>query len=187
MNSIKEKYNKEVLPKLKEELGLKNNLAVPRIDKVKLNIGLGKSLSDPKFSEVAESTLLRISGQKPVYTKAKKSISAFKIRDGMNVGITVTLRGKRMYDFIDKLINITIPRIRDFRGLDSKSIDQQGNLTIGIKEHIVFPEIKADEIEKLHGLEISIATTTDNKEHGYKLLKYLGFPFKDNAEGAEKK
>lgn len=178
MNRFKDKYIKEVVPKLKEDLGYKNTMTVPRIEKVTLNVGLSKSLADPKFSEVAESTLQRISGQKPVYTKAKKSISAFKVREGMNVGLTVTLRANRMYDFLSKLINITLPRIRDFRGIPTKSIDGKGNLTIGIKEHIAFPEIEADEVEKLHGLEISITTTAKDKKSGLMLLEYLGFPFK---------
>lgn len=177
MNRLQKKYIKEVAPKLKEELGYKNIMAVPRIYKVKINVGLGKSLTDPKFNEIAENTLSKISGQKPVYNKAKKSISVFKIREGMNVGMSVTLRSERMYDFLDKLINVTLPRVRDFRGLSPKSVDQRGNLTIGFKEHMVFPEINTDEVEKLHGLEVSIATTAQDKKSGLKLFRQLGFPF----------
>lgn len=176
--NLKEKYIKEVIPALKKDLGIDNVMALPKIKKVTINIGLGKSLSDPKFTEIAQSTLTKISGQKPVFRKAKKSISAFKIRQGLEVGLMVTLRGKRMYDFLSKLINVALPRARDFRGLDSKSIDEMGNLTIGFREHIIFPEIKSDEIEKIHGLEVSISTTASSKEEGLKLFEKLGFPFK---------
>jgi large subunit ribosomal protein L5 len=148
------------------------------VDKVILNAGLSKGLKDASFVDIIEDSLRRISGQKPVKTKAKKSISNFKIRQGMIIGMKVTLRGKRMYDFLDKLINITLPRIRDFRGLDDKAVDKTGNMTIGLKEHIAFPEIGSDEIEKIHGLEIVINTTAKNKEEGYELFKALGFPFK---------
>jgi len=180
--SLKEKYQKEISPKLKEEFGYKNNLQVPKLDKVVLNSGLGKGLKDSAFIENVESTLTRISGQKPVKTKAKKSISNFKIREGMEIGMKVTLRGKRMYDFIEKFIKVTLPRVRDFRGLNPKSVDKEGNLNIGIKEHIAFPEIKADEIEKLHGLEVTVVTTAKTKKEGLALLKALGFPFKDKEE-----
>jgi len=176
---LQEQYKKEIVPKLKEDLGLKNDFEVPRIEKVVLNVGLGKSLKDSSFLETVESTLTRISGQKPVKTKAKKSISNFKIRDGMVIGIKVTIRGQRMYDFVQKLVNVTLPRVRDFRGLDPKKIDKEGNLNIGFKEHIAFPEIKADEIEKLHGLEVAVVTTAKDKKQGLALLKALGFPFID--------
>lgn len=178
MNNLQEKYRNEIVPKLKEKLGYKNNLAIPKIDKIIINAGLGRGLKDPTFIDTVESTLTRITGQKPVKTKAKKSISNFKIREGMVIGMKVTLRGKRMYDFIDKLINITLPRVRDFRGLDKKTIDKNGNLTIGFKEHIAFPEIGSDEVEKLHGLEVIINTSAKNKEEGIQLLETFGFPFK---------
>jgi len=178
MIHIKEKYNKEVLPKLQQELGIKNKFAIPRIEKVSLNIGLGRSLNDPKFTEVATKTLLAITGQKPVERKAKKSIAAFKIREGMSVGLSVTLRGERMYNFLDKFVNISLPRVRDFRGLENKSVDKQGNLNIGIKEHVVFPEIESEDIEKIHGLEVCISTTAKDAKSGHKLFEYLGFPFK---------
>lgn len=178
MTGLKEKYIKEVIPKMKAEFDYKDDLAIPRLVKVIINVGTGKALTDEKFLDTVESALVRISGQKPVFTKAKKSISAFKIRKGMIVGAMVTLRGERMYDFIDKLINVALARARDFRGLDEKSVDNCGNLTIGFKEHIVFPEIKSDEVEGLHGLEVVIDTNAKTKKEGFALLKYLGFLFK---------
>ncbi len=176
MNRLKEKYQKKVIPEMKKIFGYKKDLAVPRLIKVVVNVGVGQGLKDAKFNEVVENTLRRVTGQNPVKTVAKKSISNFKIREGLVVGMVVTLRGKRMYDFVDKLINITLPRVRDFRGLEEKSIDEQGNLNIGIKEHVAFPEIKADEVEKIHGLEITIVTTAETKKEGLELLKLLGFP-----------
>ncbi|MBI3291100.1 50S ribosomal protein L5 [Candidatus Falkowbacteria bacterium] len=179
--SIKEKFQKVISPALKDKFGYKNNLAVPKIEKVIVNIGTGQGLKDAKFNEVAEATLQRITGQRPVKTTAKKSISNFKIRAGLVVGMMVTLRGKRMYDFLDKLINITLPRVRDFRGLDPKSVDPRGNLNLGFKEHIAFPEIKSDEVEKIHGLQVSVVTTAKTRAEGLELLSLLGFPFrKDN-------
>ncbi len=180
MNNLRKKYNEKILPALKEELGLKNVMAVPRIEKVILNIGVGKGLKDEKFIDNAEATLVRITGQKPVRTKARKSISAFKIREGMTVGLKVSLHGDKMYDFIERLINVSLPRVRDFQGLSLKSFDGQGNYTIGVKEHNIFPEIKADEIENLHGLEIVITTTVKDDEVAKKLFLALGFPFKIN-------
>ncbi|MFA6410542.1 MAG: 50S ribosomal protein L5 [Candidatus Buchananbacteria bacterium] len=177
MSRLSEIYQKKAIPALKEKFGYKNNLAVPKIEKVVVNIGTGQGLRDVKFNEVAENTLMRITGQKPVKTAAKKSISNFKIREGLIVGMMVTLRGQRMYDFLDKLINVTFPRVRDFRGLDTKSIDPQGNLNLGFKEHISFPEIKSDEIEKIHGLQITVVTSAKTKEEGLELFKNLGFPF----------
>ena len=175
---LKEQYHKEILPALKEKFGYKNNLAAPKIAKVVLNVGTGQGLKDAKFNEVVEDTLLRITGQRPVKTVAKKSISNFKIRDGLVVGQSVTLRGSRMYEFLDKLINVTLPRVRDFRGLDSKSVDPKGNLNLGLREHIAFPEIKSDEVEKIHGLQIAVVTTAKTREEGLELLKLLGFPFR---------
>ncbi len=186
--SLKEKYKKDTLAKMKKDFGYKNDLSVPRIDKVTLNIGLGKSLNNKEYASIGEKTLLRITGQKPVFTKAKKSISAFKIREGMVVGAKVTLRGKRMYDFLDKLIHITFPRVRDFRGIDAehKHLDKKGGFSYGFKEHIVFPEIKTDEVEHIHGLEVAISTTAKTKAECYFLLKYLGFPFIINENFEEK-
>ena len=176
--NLKEFYSKKVVSELKDKLNYKNNLQVPRLEKVILNVGLGKGLKDSTFIDNVESTLTRISGQKPAKTKAKKSISNFKIRQGMVVGMKVTLRGRRMYDFVEKLIKVTLPRVRDFRGLNWSSVDNEGNLNIGIKEHISFPEIRSDEIEKLHGLEIAIVTTAKDREHAQALFSALGFPFK---------
>jgi len=178
MMNLKEKYQKVVIPALKEKFGYKNNLAIPRIDKVVVNVGTGQGLKDAKFNEVVAATLERITGQRPIRVAAKKSISNFKIRAGLVVGMMVTLRGKRMYDFVDKLINITLPRVRDFRGLETRSVDPQGNLNLGFKEHIAFPEIKSDEVEKIHGLEISIVTTAKSREEGLELLTLLGLPFR---------
>ena len=177
--NLPEKYHKQVLPEMKKIFGYKNDLAVPKMVKVVINVGTGRSLKDEKFLDYVLDTVARISGQKPVLTKAKKSISTFKIRQGMVVGVRVTLRGSRMYNFVEKLINIALPRVRDFRGLEGKSIDHNGNLSIGFKEHIVFPEIKSDELEKLHGLQVIIDTTAKNKEEGQTLFKLLGFPIKD--------
>jgi len=176
--NLQEKYITEIIPLVKKKFGYKNDLAVPRLLKAVVNTGISQGLKDPKFKETAERTLIRITGQKPIERKAKKAISGFKIRQNQTIALMVTLRRKRMYDFVDKLINIALPRTRDFRGLDPESLDGKGNLTIGFKEHLAFPEIKADEIEKLHGLEVTIATTAKNDEEGLELLKLLGFPFK---------
>lgn len=178
MVRLKEKYNKEILPHLVKQFGLKNTWAAPRLVKVVLNVGAGQNLKDAKFSEMVEKNLGLITGQKPQKTLAKKSISNFKIREGMEIGMKVTLRRKRMYDFLDKLINVTLPRIRDFRGLPPTCLDKRGNMTIGFKEQISFPEISAEGIEKLHGVEISIVTTATKREEAMELYKSLGFPFR---------
>jgi large subunit ribosomal protein L5 len=180
--SLLKVYQKSVIPELKKQFGYKNDLEIPKIEKVVLNVGLSKGLKDANFLEAIESTMSRISGQKPVKTKAKKSISNFKIREGMVIGMKVTIRGKRMYDFVEKLVKVTLPRVRDFRGLDQKSLDKEGNLNIGIKEHIAFPEIKADEIERLHGLEVAIVSTAKSREEGKALFSALGFPFKEEEK-----
>ena len=177
--NLKEIYQKKVIPELKKEFGYINDMQVPKLEKVVLNVGLGKGLKEANFTENVEGTLLRITGQKALQTKAKKSISNFKIRQGMVIGLKVTMRGQRMWDFVEKLIRITLPRVRDFRGLDLKTLDKHGNLNIGIKEHLAFPEIKADEIEKLHGLEIAVVTTAKSRAEGQALLLALGFPFKE--------
>ncbi|MFH0854138.1 MAG: 50S ribosomal protein L5 [bacterium] len=178
MNRLYTKYKKEIMPTLKKEFDIKNDLATPKIKKIIINVGLSKGLNDKEFVDVVENNLLRITGQKPVKTKAKKSISNFKIRKGLIVGMKVTLRKTRMYDFLDKLINVTFPRIRDFRGISREVADGNGNITIGFKEHICFPEIKLDEVEKIHGLEITIVTTALNNEQSVALLREMGFPFK---------
>lgn len=174
---LQEKYKKEVVPALKEKFGYKNIMAIPKITKVVLNVGINSRNTDSGLLDAVESTLTRISGQKPVRTKAKKAISAFKVKENMVVGVVVTLRGQRMYDFLDKLINVSLPRIRDFRGVSEKNIDKQGNLTIGFKEHIVFPEIRSDEVERIHGLQVTITTTAGNSAAGEAMFRLLGFPF----------
>ena len=175
---LKEKYQKEVVPAMKQKFGYKNDLAVPKIGKVVVNIGTGAYSKDEKAQEEISRDLALITGQKPVVTLAKKAISAFKIRQGLPVGLKVTLRGRRMYDFVERLINIVLPRTRDFRGLPVKSIDQKGNLNLGIKEHIIFPEISPEDIKKIFGMEITIATNAKNKERALELFKLLGFPIK---------
>ncbi len=176
--SLAEKYNKEILPALKEQGGFGNIFETPRLVKVTVNVGVGKSIKEPEMLNVVEQTLTRITGQKPVRTKAKKSIAGFKIREGLVVGVKVTLRKKRMYDFLDKLVSVTFPRIRDFRGINLSSIDEHGNLTVGFKENLPFPEVRSDEIERIHGLEVTITTTANTREEGEALFKLLGFPFK---------
>lgn len=176
--TLKEKYNNEIAKALKEEFGYKNVMQVPKLVKVSINVGLGANFKDSKRLEVTENVLQRISGQKPVPRRAKKSISNFKIREGNIIGMSVTLRGQRMYDFLTKLLNITLPRVRDFQGINPKAVDKQGNLSIGFKEYLAFPEIRSDEVEVMHGLQVSIATTAETKEEGLALFKQLGVPFK---------
>lgn len=171
------KYKNEVLKAMQAEFGYKNVMQVPKIKKVVVNAGIGRFVKEPHFIEDVENTLTKITGQKPVRTKAKQSISNFKIREGMDIGVMVTLRGGRMYQFLEKLICITLPRVRDFRGLSDKSFDHNGNYTFGFKENFAFPEIKAEDIEKIHGLQVIINTTAKNKEEGKALLIHLGFPF----------
>jgi len=175
---LKERYKKEIVPQLKKELGVTNELLVPRLLKVTINVGFGKHGNEKEFMASVAKTLTAISGQKPVFTKSKKSISAFKLREGMTIGAMVTLRDKRMYDFIDKLINITFPRVRDFRGLNDKAIDKTGNFSIGFKENSAFPEMKVEDIDNIHGLEVVISSTAKNREEGLALYNAIGFPFK---------
>lgn len=175
--TLKERYHQDIVPKLQQELGLKNRLAVPAVTKVVLSVGLSQGAKDPKVLEVIEATLRRISGQRPVKTKAKKSIASFKIREGMTVGIMVTLRGARMWDFLNKLIHATFPRVRDFRGLPRQIVDAQGNLSVGFREHLAFPEIHSDEVERLHGLQVTVTSTAGNRAAGQALFTALGFPF----------
>lgn len=166
-----------MVPALKKELGLSNVMEAPRLVKVVLNVGYGRFVKESNFAENVENTLKKISGQKPMRTKSKKSISNFKIREGQDIGAMVTLRGPRMYQFLEKLLNVTFPRTRDFRGVSEKGFDGQGNYTIGFKENLAFPEVKSGEIDKSHGLQIIINTSAKNKEAGKALLKLLGFPF----------
>lgn len=176
------KYRTEIVPALKEKLGLRNVMQVPKLTKVVLNVGYGRFVKEAALVEVVEDTLRVISGQKPVHNKSRKSISNFKIREGMNIGASVTLRGKKMYDFVDKLVSITLPRVRDFRGLSRKSFDQRGNYCVGFKEHNAFPEVKVESMDKLHGLEVVVCTSAKNREEGAALLEQLGFPFKSSEK-----
>ena len=175
--NIKERYQKEIAPQLKQELGIKNVMALPRVKKVTLSVGLSQGIKDPKVLDTVEQTLTRITGQKPVKTKAKKSIASFKIREGMVVGMMVTLRGQRMWDFLTRLTTTTFPRIRDFRGISPKLIDKQGNISIGFRENLSFPEIRPDEVERVHGFQVTVTTTAESYDRGLKLFKALGFPF----------
>lgn len=177
---LKEKYTKQVIPAMREKFGYKNDLAVPKIEKVVVNSGIGKALKDEKIQEEIARDLALMTGQKPVPCQAKKAISAFKTRKGMVVGLMVTLRGQRMYDFLDRLISIALPRSRDFRGLSEKSIDQNGHLTIGIKEQIIFPEISAESTKNIFGLEVCIKTTAKNHQEGIELFRLMGFPLKSD-------
>lgn len=180
MMTLQELYRTEVMPMLQKELGVTNVHATPKVTKVVISVGLSQAIKDPKLMETIEQTLVRITGQKPVKTKAKKSIASFKIREGMIVGMMVTLRGPRMWDFLSKFVRTTLPRIRDFRGISDKVIDKYGNASIGFKENLAFPEIRPDEVERLHGLQVTIATTAGSYKAGHLLLKGLGFPFQQS-------
>lgn len=178
MPVLKDLYYKEVVPKLMEKYKYKSIMQVPRIEKVTLNVGIGSAPSNPKLLEAAMEELALITGQKPVKTKARKSIAAFKIRQGMNIGCMVTLRRERMWEFLYKLIKVALPRVRDFRGLNPKSFDGRGNYNFSIKEQIIFPEINIDKIESYHGMNITITTTAKTDDEALSLLEFLGFPFK---------
>ena len=178
MARLKEVYNKEIAPNLKEELKLENVMAIPRITKITLNMGVGEALADKKALESAVADLEKIAGQKPVITKARKSIAGFKVREGWPIGCKVTLRSDRMYEFLERLISISVPRIRDFRGISPKQFDGRGNFSMGVTEQIIFPEIDYDKVDKLRGLDICISTTAKNDDEGRALLKAFNFPFK---------
>ncbi|WP_163340003.1 50S ribosomal protein L5 [Desulfopila sp. IMCC35008] len=178
MGALKEYYIDECVPALKEEFGYKNAMQVPQVKKIVLNMGLGEAVQNPKIVEGAADELTRIAGQKAVVTKAKKSIATFKLREGMPIGCRVTLRGERMYDFLSKLVNIALPRVRDFRGLSPKMFDGRGNYSMGIKEQIIFPEIDYDKIDKIKGLNITIVTSAPTDDEARFLLKKMGMPFK---------
>ncbi len=177
MSRLKERYSKEIISSLMQLYKYKNVMQVPRLDKVVLNIGLGEAINDAKALEGAERDLVAISGQHPVITRAKKSIASFKLRSGMPIGLKVSLRGKRMYDFFDKLVNAVLPRIREFQVLSTNSFDGRGNYTLGLKEQLIFPEVDYDKIDKVRGLEMSIVTTAKTNEEGRHLLELLGMPF----------
>jgi len=180
MTRLKDRYNKEIITQLMKKHKYSNIMEVPRLTKIVLNIGLGESLSNPKAMEAAEKDLTAIAGQHAVVTKAKKSIASFKLRAGVPIGLMVTLRDKRMYEFFDKLVSVVLPRIRDFQGISRDAFDGQGNYTLGLKEQIVFPEIEYDKVDKTRGLEITIVTTAKTDEDGRRLLEAMGMPFKKN-------
>lgn len=178
MARLKELYNKEIAPKLKEELGLGNVMEIPRITKITLNMGVGEAIGDKKVLENAVADMQKIAGQKPVVTKARKSIAGFKVREEWPIGCKVTLRSEKMYEFLDRLIGIAIPRIRDFRGISPKQFDGRGNFSMGVNEQIIFPEIDYDKVDKLRGMDICISTTARTDDEGRALLKAFKFPFK---------
>jgi large subunit ribosomal protein L5 len=179
MSQLKQYYHKEVIPKLLETFKYKNIMQVPKLEKIVLNIGLGEAIHNIKLLDSALEELKIIAGQQPVVTRAKKSIAAFKLREGMPIGCRVTLRHNRMYDFFNKLVNIALPRVRDFRGLSGKALDSHGNYTLGIKEHIIFPEIDYDKIDRIKGINITIVTSAKTDEEGKELLKLMGMPFRN--------
>lgn len=174
-----ERYRQEVVPSLRERFGFKNSMQVPRLQKVTLNVGLGEALTNARLLESAVEELAQISGQKAVITKAKKSIANFRLREGQSIGCMVTLRRDRMWEFVDRLINVALPRVRDFRGVSPRAFDGRGNYSLGLQEQTIFPEINLDKIERIRGLNLSITTTASTDEEGHALLKELGMPFRD--------
>lgn len=178
MSRLKEKFQSEVTPALMERFNYTSVMSVPRVEKIVINIGVGEAIQNAKALDAAVQDLTVIAGQKPVVTKAKKSIANFKLREGMSIGTMVTLRGERMWSFLDKLMNVNLPRVRDFRGVSPRAFDGRGNYSLGIREQLVFPEIDYDKIDKIRGLSISIVTTARNDEEGFELLKALGMPFR---------
>jgi large subunit ribosomal protein L5 len=175
---LKQHYKKSVVPALVKEFGYKNVMAVPKVEKVSVNIGLGEATQNAKLMDGAVNELGQIAGQKPVVTKAKKSIAAFKLREGMSIGAMVTLRGDRMYEFLDRLMNVALPRVRDFRGVSSKSFDGRGNYTLGVRDQLIFPEIDYNKVEKVKGMNISITTSAKTDAEGLALLRHMGMPFR---------
>ena len=178
MARLKEKYKSEIAPAIAKEFDIKNPMAVPRIEKIVVNMGIGEAISNAKVLDTAVEELRSITGQKPVITKAKKSIASFKLRQGMNIGTMVTLRGERMFEFLDRLISVALPRVRDFRGISAKAFDGRGNYTLGIREQLIFPEIDFNKVDKTRGMNISIVTTAKTDEQSRALLKALGMPFR---------
>lgn len=177
MARLKDKYMNEIAPALVKEFGYENIMAIPKLDKVVINIGLGEAIANPKALDAAVEDITAIAGQKPVVTRAKKSIAAFKLREDMPIGVKVTLRGDRMYEFIDRLFNIALPRVRDFRGVSPKSFDGRGNYSLGLREQLIFPEIDFDKVDKVRGMQIAFTTTAKTDEEGKTLLRALGMPF----------
>jgi len=184
MPRLLEKYKKEIVPVLMQKFGYKNPMQVPRFTKIVLNMGVGQGAADVKVVEQAALEMGLITGQKPVITKARKSIATFKLREGMPIGAKVTLRQNRMYEFVDRLVNIALPRVRDFRGLNPKSFDGRGNFTLGLKEHIIFPEINFDKVEEIWGMDIVVCTTAPTDDEARALLKHLNFPFRSEGLAA---
>lgn len=178
MARLYEVYKQEITPKLVDKFQYKNVMQVPKIDKIIVNIGVGEAIQNPKALDAAVNDLSIITGQKPIITKAKKSIAGFKLREGMPIGCKVTLRGERMYQFLDKLINVVLPRVRDFRGISPQAFDGRGNYSLGIKEQTIFPEIEYDKIDKIRGMEVAIVTTSKNDEEARELLRSMGMPFR---------
>lgn len=178
MARLKERYGKEVVPALQERFNYANVMQVPKVEKVVINVGVGEAVEDPKALDAAVRDIETITGQKAIVIKAKKSIAAFKLREGMNVGCKVTLRGQMMYEFLDRLINVALPRIRDFQGVSPKAFDGRGNYSLGIREQLIFPEIEYDKIDKVRGLEVAIVTTAKTDEEAFELLKQMGVPFR---------
>jgi large subunit ribosomal protein L5 len=178
MARLREFYQKTVVPKLKQDLGVKNVMQIPKITKITVNMGVGEAVADRKVMDAAVTDLTKITGQKPVLCMSKKSIAAFKVRENLAIGTKVTLRGERMWEFLDRLITIAIPRIRDFRGINPRSFDGRGNYSLGIKEQIIFPEIQYDQIDQLRGMDITITTTAKDNKHGKALLEAFSFPFR---------
>lgn len=178
MSNLRKNYEEKIIPSLMNDLQITNKMAVPRLRKVVLNVGIGQNKQNPKFTEMVQANLLAIAGQKPVIRRARKAISGFKVREGDEVGLMVTLRGDRMYDFVEKLAHVTLPRLRDFRGLNQDSFDRAGNLTIGFKEQIIFPEITTEKSENSHGLEVTMIINSKSAQGSQKLLESFGFPFK---------
>ncbi len=181
MNRLQERYKKEVVPALIKAFGYRNIMEVPRIEKVVVNIGLGEAMDNPKALEAAMNDLAQITGQKPVMTKARKSIANFKLREGRVIGTKVTLRGERMWHFLDRLMNIALPRVRDFRGVSPEAFDGRGNYTLGLRDQLIFPEIDYDKIDKLRGMEVTVVTTARSDDHARLLLQLLGMPFRKEA------
>jgi len=175
---LKDKYKNEVVPAMMQKFGYKNPMQVPRLEKVVVNMGLGEAIQNSKIIDAAVNDLMTITGQRPVVTKAKRSIAAFKLRAGMSIGAKVTLRGERMYEFVDKLINVALPRVRDFRGISPKSFDGRGNYSLGVREQLIFPEIEYDKIDKVRGMDIIFVTTAKTDEEARELLKLMGMPFR---------
>src|ERR671929_597755 len=175
---LKERYQREIAPAIAKEFDIKNPMAIPRLEKIVINMGMGEAIANAKILDTAADELKSVTGQKPVITKAKKSIASFKLRQGMPIGVVVTLRGDRMYEFLDRLVSVALPRVRDFRGVSPKAFDGRGNYTMGIREQLIFPEIDFNKVDKLRGMNISIVTTARTDEHARALLKGLGMPFR---------